>query len=125
MRYPICVLSILLFLGITAGVADAGESMAVRTMAGILMKLQHFPTDTEKQTLKQLADDKATTTDERAVAKALMNVQHTVAGTDKPNLEAIVSNAKASSSVRMLAGIILSLHHMPSDSDKERLRTLN
>src|SRR6266702_1585788 len=100
MRYRISILSALLFLGFAASIANAGESKAVQTMAGILTKLQHFPTDAEKQTLKQIAEDKSVTADERTVARALMNVQHTVAAADKPKLEAIVKDEKACSSVK-------------------------
>ncbi len=124
MKYRIAVASVILFLGSVATLANAAESKAVQTMAAILMHLQHFPTDADKQSLEQITEDKSATRDERAVAQALMNVKHTVAAADKPKLEAIVKNDKASSSVRTLAGIILSLSHMPSESDKERLKAL-
>ena len=123
-RRATAILSAVLFLGVLATVSNAAESKAVHTMAGILLHLQHFPTDADKQSLKQITEDKSATQDERTVAQALMDVQHTVAAADKPKLEAIVGAAKAASSVKTLASIILGLKHMPTESDKEKLKAL-
>jgi hypothetical protein len=124
MRYWISILSAFVFLGFTASIANAGESKAVQTMAGILTTLNHFPNDAEKQTLKQIAEDKSVSADERTVAQALMNVRHTVAAADKPKLEAIMKDEKASGSVKTLARVILNLNHAPTASDKKELQTL-
>ena len=83
-----------------------------------------FSTDADKQSLKQITEDKSATKDERTVAQALMDVQHTAAAADKPKLEAIVKDDSAASSVKTLASIILNLKHMPSESDKEKLKAL-
>jgi hypothetical protein len=124
MKYRTAILAVVLLLGVVATVANAAESKAVQTMAAILLHLQHFPTDADKQSLKQITEDKSATQDERTVAQALMDVQHTAAAADRPKLEAIAADAKASSSVKTLASIILNLKHMPSESDKEKLKAL-
>ena len=124
MRNSIVILAVALILGLTASIANAGESKAVQTMAGILMSLHHFPSDSDKQALVKITEDKSATADEQTVAKALMDVQHTAASADKPKLEAIVNNDKAAGSVKTLAGVILNLHHMASDSDKAKLQAL-
>ena len=124
MRNSIGILAAALFLGFTAGVANAAESKAVQTMAGILMNVHHYPSDSNKQALVQITEDKSATADERTVAQALMDVQHTVAAADKPKLEAIVNDDKAANSVKTLACVILNLHHMASDSDKAKLQAL-
>jgi hypothetical protein len=124
MMYRKAILSLILFLGVAAAVTHAAESKAVQTMATILLHFHHFPTDADKQSLKQITEDKSTTQDERTVAQALMDVQHTAAAADKPKLEAIVNDDKAASSVRALASIVLNLKHMPSESDKEKLKAL-
>jgi hypothetical protein len=123
-RSSIGILAAALVLGLTANIANAVESKAVQTMAGILTNLHHYPSDSDKQALMQITQDKSSTADERTVAQALMNVQHTAAAADKPGLEAIVNNDKAASSVKTLAGVILNLHHMASDSDKAKLQAL-
>ena len=84
MRNSIGILAAVLFLGLTASIANAAESKAVQTMAGILMNLHHYPSDSDKQALVQITEDKSATADERTVAQALKNVQHTVAAADKP-----------------------------------------
>jgi len=127
MKYRTAILSIALFLGVVGVVAtpaNAAESKAVHSMAAILLNFQHFPTDADKQTLKQITEDKSATKDERTVAQAILDVQHTPAAADKPKLEAIVNNDKADTSVKTLASIVLNLKHMPSDSDKEKLKAL-
>src|SRR6266705_1046964 len=113
MKYRIAVALVVLLLGSVASLVNAAESMAVQTMAGILLHLQHYPTDADKQSLKQIIEYKSATKDERTEAQALMDVQHTVAAADKPKLEAIAKNDKATSPVKTLAEIILKLNHMP------------
>ena len=125
MRKLTGILATILLFSFGAGIGNAAESKAVQTMAGILANLHHFPSDSDKQALRQITEDKSATADERTVAQALMNVQHTVAAADKPNLEAIVNNDKAASSVRTLAEAVLNLHHMVSDSDKAKLQALS
>ena len=124
MKHRLAVLVVVLFFGVVASVTNAAESKAVQAMAAILLHLQHFPNDADKQSLKQITEDKSATRDERTVAQALMDVQHTVAAADKPKLEAIVSDDKAASSVKTLAAVLLNLKHMPSESDKEKLKAL-
>ncbi len=97
------------------------DSKAVKTMAGILLKLNHFPSDAEKKTLQGLIDDKATTAHERTLAHALMHLQHAATAEDKPKLAAIGKDAAAPASVRTLADILLRLNHMPNAADKEKL----
>src|SRR5437879_1662832 len=123
MKYRTAILWVVLSLGVVATVTNAAEK-AVQTMATILLHLQHFPTDADKQLLRQITEDKSTTKDERTVAQALMEVRHTAAAADKPKLEAIVKDDKAAGSVRTLASIILNLKHMPSESEKEKLKAL-
>jgi hypothetical protein len=124
MKLRTAVVSIVLLLGSVASLVNAAESKAVQTVAGILLHLQHYPTDADKQSLRQITEDESATKDERTVAQALINVRHTAAAADKAQLEAIVKNGKASTPVKTLAEIILKLNHMPSESDKEKLKAL-
>ncbi len=115
---------ILFFAAALSTMANAAESKAVQTTAAILLHFQHFPTDSDKQSLKQITEDKSATEDERTVAQALLDAKHTAAAADKPKLEAVIKDDKASSGVKTLASIILNLKHMPSESDKEKLKAL-
>jgi hypothetical protein len=103
---------------------SAAETKAVQTMAGILLKLNHFPSDAEKKTLKEIVDDKTATAHERTVAQALINVQHAVSPADKPKLEAVIKEQSAPDSIKTLARVIINLNHTPTDADKDRLKKL-
>jgi len=103
---------------------SAAESKPVQTMAGILMKLNHFASDAEKTQLKAIVDDKATTPAEKTVAQALINVQHKVSDADKPKLEALVKDKDTPESIKTLSQVILSLNHTPSDAEKDKLKKL-
>ena len=124
MKYRTAILSGVLLLGFAATATQAAESSAVQTMATILLHFQHFPTDADKQSLKQITEDKSATKDERTVAQAILDVQHTAAPADKPKLEAVVKDDKAPSSVKTLASVVLNLKHTPSETDKEKLKAL-
>ena len=124
MRNWLRVFPVLVLLGFLAHTVTAAESKAVQTMAGILMTLNHFPGDAEKQTLKAIVDDKASTAQEKMIAQALINVQHKVSAEDKPKLEAIMNDQSAPASIKTLAMVIVNLNHMASATDKEKLKPL-
>jgi hypothetical protein len=117
------MLAVMIALPLVASLS-AAESKAVQTMAGILMKLNHFATDPEKAQLKAIVDDKTTTPAEKTVAQALINVQHKVADADKPKLEALVKDKATPDSIKTLSEVILGLNHTPSDAEKEKLKKL-
>ena len=117
------LLFFLLMLG-SQGVVAAAESQTVHTMAQILLKLNHYPSDSEKQTLQKIVDDKATAAQERVLAQALMHVQHTASAEDKPKLQAIMKDEAAPAPVKTLASVLYNLNHMPTDADKEKLKQL-
>jgi hypothetical protein len=117
------VIAVLVAAPLVATLA-AADSKAVQAMAGILMKLNHFPSDAEKATLKAIVDDKNSTAGERTVAQALMNVMHKVSAADKPKLEALVSDKDTSDALKTIAKVILNLNHTPTDAEKEQLKKI-
>lgn len=120
-RFAATLLAAALVLGPSLG---AAESKAVQQMAGILVNLNHFPSDAEKETLKKIIAAKETTAHERTVAQALLNVQHKVSAEDKPKLDAIVKDTSAPESVRTLATVVANLNHTPTAAEKEQLKKL-
>lgn len=102
----------------------AAETKAVKTMAMILMNLNHFAGDADKKQLQDVIADKATTADEKTVAQALLGVQHKVADADKPKLQAIVDSKTAAESVKTLASVIIALNHTASAAEKEKLKKI-
>ena len=92
MRYVITVVSALLLLAVVAMPVVAEESTAVKTVAGILLTVNHFPSDAEKETLEKLAAESTTTENEKVLIEALVNLQHSVPAANKEKLEAIVAD---------------------------------
>ena len=96
---------------------------AVQEMAGVLVGLEHYATDSQKSRLMELARN-ASTNQEKVVANAIANENHTVADADKPKLKRVIDDETTPSEVRDLAGIILNLNHKPSSQDKNKLQQI-
>jgi len=105
-------------------VAHEDGSSAMNTMAGIVMHLNHYPSDSEKQTLQQIIDDTHATAGERTLAGALQRMQHKVGGDDAEKLMSLKNNPQAEPAERELADILLGIAHHPSASDQKRLQQL-
>ncbi|TPW09371.1 MAG: hypothetical protein FD130_2555 [Halothiobacillaceae bacterium] len=102
-------------LFITPGV-QAAESDAIKTMAGIMMHVNHFPGSDEKATLKKIADDAAVSAHSRAIAMAMINMEHSVTDQDKAALQKVSGDASASAGERELAGIVMNFMHKPREA---------
>ena len=102
----------------------AQQSKPVQAMANVLLTLNHFPNDAQKKSLQALADDKATTAQERVLLQALINVQHTLSAADKPKVEALLKDPAATDGVKTLATVLSKLNHTASDADKAALKKL-
>jgi hypothetical protein len=107
-----------------AAAAMQAPSANVRTMAGILAKLNHFPNDAEKATLGGIVKSDTATAHEKTIAQALINTMHTANAADKPKLEAVVKDSAAPQGVKTLAGVIASLNHTASAPEKAELTKL-
>jgi hypothetical protein len=102
----------------------AQESAAVKTIAGILMTINHFPSDTDKKTLTTLAGQSSTTDQEKVLITAILGMMHSIAAADKPKVEAVMKDAKASAGVKQIATILSTFLHTASDADKAALKKL-
>lgn len=123
-----CFIVTLAVVSVLAGVARASILQAgsdnVRTMAGILATLNHFPSDEQKATLQAITTSESATANEKALADALLGVQHSAAADDKAQLDAIVNDSDATEGEKMLAGVIAGLNHTPSAEEKAALTKL-
>jgi len=123
-RRRVLVLALVMLCGPVVPSFAVPETKAVQTIAGILARLNHFPNDADKASLKGVVEDKATTAHEKVVAQALMNVQHKVTADDRAKLDEVLKDKAAPESVKTLATIVVNLNHTPSDADKEKLKKL-
>lgn len=113
-----------LSIGIFASQTSFAGSDTIQAMAKIMMNVNHYPSDDEKGTLKNIVDDKSTSNHERIMAQSMINLQHKASPADKEKLSQIMNDDSASADARALAGIIHNLNHAPNDNDKSRLEKM-
>ena len=107
-----------------AGIHTAfAASDAIKTMGGIMMKLNHYPSDAEKETLKGIVNGGASDA-EKTLATAMINLQHAATAEDKKKLQKLIEDDSTPGPVRALAKVIANLNHMPSGDDKKVLKDL-
>jgi hypothetical protein len=116
------MLGLLVALSVAPLFAD--QAANIRTMAGILSKLNHFASAEEKKQLQAIVDDKTASAAEHTVAAAIIGVNHTVTPADKTKLEALQKDAAAPAPLKTMAGILVTLNHTASAADKEALTKL-
>ena len=121
-KYFLVLLSVAgLMLGAQSALA---ASAPVREMAGIMMHLNHYPSDAEKARLSAIVADKGSTGQERVIATAISNLEHKVAAGDVDKLKQVMGDMSAPAEVRDLAGIVLNISHKPSAADKSKLEMM-
>jgi len=99
------------------------EENNIKTMAHIMINLNHYPSDSEKETLRQISL-KSTNSYEKTMATAMMNLEHAATAEDKKNLSKILQDDAAPEDVKTLAKIIHDLNHKPSADDKKKLESM-
>jgi len=97
------------------------DAAAIRTMAEITMNLNHYPSDSEKQTLAAIANSDDSSESEIGVATAISNLKHQVTASDKDKLNSIIADDSAPADLHALASILISINHKPTESDVEQL----
>ncbi len=120
MKKPIVVLCACLMLALMAFPVVAGDTH-LHTMAGILMNLNHFPSDDEKATLAEIVSDSDASASDQVLANVISNFKHKVGTGDRAALTELSANADAAAGARTLADILLNLAHNPSAEDKAKL----
>jgi hypothetical protein len=121
MRY---LIPMLVVLGLVTAPVALAQTDATRTMARILMHLNHFPSDADKAELAAIVDDEAAGEGERTVARALLNMQHQVSDDDRAALEALARDSAAAENLRTLAGVLADVNHAPTGAQKDELKPI-
>ena len=109
------VLPVLLTIVASAYPIAAMAADNVATMAGIMLSLQHFPSDADKAALAAIVAGDASAA-EKTVANAIAGIQHKVSADDKAALDAIAADENQNDGVRRLAAIVAGVNHVP-DAD--------
>lgn len=121
-RHTLAILALTL-LAPLALAADDGDA-AVKTMAGILAGLNHFPSADQKAELQAIASDTNSSDATKTIAQAIHDMQHSVSAADKEKLQAIASDANASEGEKTLAEVLAGISHQPSAEAKAKLEKL-
>ncbi|MBD3647345.1 MAG: hypothetical protein HUJ31_07845 [Pseudomonadales bacterium] len=111
----------LLFLFMLLPLTSLAGEAAQQQMAKILMGINHFPNDQQKETLQGLAADSSLSEAERTIAGALAGVQHWPSDEDKAKLVANANDADQPQAVRDLAQIAHDMQHKVSADDRQVL----
>lgn len=118
------VLLVVLAFGSFSPLALADDAAAAKSIAAILVGMNHFPSDEGKATLHAITQDDSVSADLKAVALAVHNVQHAATADDKAALAKIVSSSMASTEAKALAEIVVGFNHMPSADAKASLQAM-
>lgn len=111
---------VVLCLLLSAFPLSAGN--AVKTMAQILIGLNHYPSAAEKDKLKGMMS--SMTANEKIIATAMINLNHSASAADKKKLAVIMKSNSATAGEKALAKIVAGLNHMVSADDKKVLSGL-
>ena len=104
--------------------ALADNDSASKAIAGILVNLNHFPSDAEKVVLMEIANDESNGRGFRAIATAVHNMQHAASAEDKEIMGNIMAAEQADPRARALAEIVAGISHMPSAEAKATLQAM-
>jgi len=124
MRYVVFTIVTVYFLLMSASIYADDNKAAISSMSNIILHLNHYPSDSEKQQLGKFIADKSLSKHVRTIAKAMTDMEHKASAGDKEKLGAIIGDKSASANERTLAAVIKDLNHSPSDADKQKLKTL-
>lgn len=106
-------------------IAFAGaESNAVKTMAKIVLGLNHHPSGSEMKVLQKITKSDSANKHEIVLANVLMNLEHKASSADKKQLKKILDDKSASHGEHDIANILIGLNHKPSGGDKKKLQKL-
>ena len=124
MRPNTVVSAIVVFTFLPINQLALADDSAIGAMAEILISLNHFPSDSDKQRLSEIADNSDSSKAEISVATAIANIEHRAKAADKDKLTVIVADESASSQLRDLASVVLALNHTPSATDVAKLESI-
>tara|TARA_B100001029_G_C15029007_1_gene435609 strand:- start:337 stop:744 length:408 start_codon:yes stop_codon:yes gene_type:complete len=100
------------------------NAIALKTIADIVASINHFPSDSDKATLGEIAGNDELAQGVRAMATAVSGISHGATDEGKAAMASIQQNAQAPDRAKQLAGIIASINHTASDGEKATLAQL-
>ena len=102
----------------------ADNESANKLIAGVLVDLNHFPSDADRGALMAVANDESNGQGFRMIAEAVGNIQHSANAEGKAAMNRIIASDRASAEAKALAEIVLGISHMPSAEAKAALEAM-
>ncbi len=121
MRTKTVLSTMAVFIILPIAQLSMADDSAIDAMANIVISLNHFPSDADKERLSEIVESGDSSQAEIAVATAIANIEHKVKAADKESLDAIVADESATSQLRDLASVLLTMNHKLSASDIAKL----
>lgn len=100
------------------------EKSAERKLADLILNVQHFASESQKETLMEIAGNSENSAAIRTIATALHDMQHTPSDAHKETLRDIVADDTASNEERLLAEVLAAFNHGASEGDEARLAAI-
>ncbi|HJN94181.1 MAG TPA: hypothetical protein QGF41_00505 [Gammaproteobacteria bacterium] len=113
------IVSIVLFSQFSLA-QDDGD---LKTIAGIVAGMNHFPSDAEKATLTAIVDS-SERRGVQMIASAVLNIQHAANAEGKETMGQIIAFDGAPANVKALAEVVMGFSHMESVAAKATLADL-
>lgn len=107
-------------IGCFSQFAMADNASSATEIAGIVLGMNHFPSDADKAKLMAIAADDSLADGVRTMATAVSNISHAATAEDKAALMAL-QETQMPDRGKMLAGIIAGFNHMASADDKAKI----
>lgn len=116
MRRNAVLSTIIVFATLPVAQLSIADDAAIGTMAEIMINLEHFPSESDKERLTEIVNSSDSSEAEIAVATAIANIRHQATAADKEKLNAIVADDSTPAELRDLASIVLNINHTLSAS---------
>lgn len=123
MKLKALTLSTLFSIGLITQpfVHAADTTMAIEQIAEIMIEFENTPSDDDKITLDDIAQDIASTDNERVLATAIKNMDAKIRPADKGSIMKIFTSPSASEIERTLAKTLLRFDGKPSPQTQAKL----
>ena len=96
-----------------------------KTMAAMLITLEHFPSTADKEVLQSIIDSATATANEKIIATAIMNLEHQATAEDKDKLQIIIDDTASTAIEITLATIVHAFDHMTTEEENDELQLID
>jgi hypothetical protein len=114
-------------IGFFSQFAMADNASSASEIAGIVVAMNHFPSDADKAKLMAISADDSLAGGIRVMATAVGNISHAANADGKAAMAGIIdgtTDAEAPDRFRALAGVVAGFNHMASADDKAKITEL-